>query len=111
MPAETQEVLDYDALIAVLRLLEGEEACIAIKLGEGGHGSRLAIRGTLSIYDYNWAAGVAVGDARLLLSPHDQLGATLSTFDGNDHFQIAISFAETTVVIGDTSSLASDEFE
>ena len=77
----------------------------------GAEGSRLTIIGTLSVYDYDWATGAAIGAARLLLSANDDLEATLRTFDGNDFFGIGMVVGGHHFVVGDPDSLGTDEFQ
>ena len=109
MPVQvSNEALTHDALVSTFQLLEGEEVVLSTGLGEGG--SRLTILGTLSLYDYSGGTGVAVGAARLLLSHREHLEAQLSTFDGNDFFQITLVVAGTLIAIGDPGLLGTDEF-
>jgi hypothetical protein len=108
LPREASEELSYDGLIATLRQLVGEDVCLAMTLGDGG--SRLTVQGVLSLYDYGWATGAAIGTARLLLSPETATETTLRTLDGNDFFIISLRFGNIALTIGDPGTLGTDEF-
>ena len=109
LPTETDAALSNKELIQTLRLLSGEEVCVKLTLAPGG--SRLTIKGKLSLYDYLNGVGAAVGTARLLLLPDPEMSARLWTFDGNDFFQLTIRFGDHDVIVGDPGSLATDEFD
>jgi hypothetical protein len=109
LPPDAEDELDYASLIEMLRRLEGEEVCLLMSSGEVW---RFQAKGTLRYYDYNWADGFAIGDgARMLVSELDFVSAKLRTYDGTQHFSIAMRFGEVAYVTGDPGMHETDEFD
>jgi hypothetical protein len=111
LPPETRRALDFDELIATLRLLDGEQVCLSLNLGPGDSSSRLRVIGELRQIDDRGGMRFAIGtDVRLAPVRGDFIEASLWTFDGNDFFQIALTFQGGGFRIGDVGSLDTGEF-
>jgi len=116
LPREHEGALSFDELIATLRLLEGEEVVLFVNAGAYGH---LQVKGLLRGYGYgdpdpSWGVrlGFAVGDAgRVLMAESDFRAAKLITFDGNDYWEVSMTFGDLEYMIGNPESNPTNEFD
>ena len=112
LPAEFSGPLEFASLLRTLDQLNGERVGFqVVNRDESEAGSRLDLARTLRRRGDATLDGAlfAVGeDALLRVSRSDVVGAMLSTYDGNDYFQVVIDLGHATLIIGDTMITGAD---
>ena len=107
LPHDVSQPLSFDELIATLDSVIGETVAAPVEgLGER---SRFIAVGEPRRLELSWAPAFAIGDLFVIvLAEPDYRSAGLSTYDGNTHFHISLTFREVTLSIGSPDLLAGD---
>ena len=110
LPDEADEALDFDALLAILEILVGEDVCADVDIGDSGRGSRFAASGS---FRRDIGPGespmFAIGDLFVLvLDRADFREARLRTYDGHSHFAVAMAFGAVHLRLADVGLAGMD---
>jgi hypothetical protein len=110
LPDEADEALDFEALVAVLDKLAGNDVCVDVDSGDARLGSRFAASGSL-----RRTAGpgglptFAVGDLFILvLDRADFHEARLRTDDGHSLYAVSMAFGTARLTLADVGSAGMD---
>ena len=109
LPDEADEALDFDALLAVLDTLVGDEVCADVDIGDARE-SRFAASGSLRrIVGPGGLPTFAVGDLFVLvLDRADFRDAQLRTYDGRGFYTVSMAFGAAHLTLADVSSAGVD---